>query len=782
MSDVCHLREGAVEAAMSEVMAGSADLGREVVRSATASWEVPEIGFRAPAAGQAELTTVERLLRRACVGLSAMQPVRRIQEPEAAARIDEIVDQLEACLRGAMAFTLTIHDPSGASYIGPNSEIEDELAVVAEEVVSMAVECGMCSMPGTVRTIVMQVPHFNETTVSGFVCEGCGYKTNDVRTTATPSRCGRTHTLTVNERSDLGRQVIKTETAGIEVPELGLRLKPGTLGGKVTTVEGLLADVRQQLGAASRSSDDAAPWAAFLARLDACIAGEDELPFTVILDDPTGNSSIEAVADPDPSMLAVAVVYVAVGSEGASPAYTTQWVTQELDHFDFTTRGADGATTFKQRMIFTDKYYDERTGGPIFLYTGNEGDIVSFYNNTGLIFEFAERLGAFVLFIEHRYYGETLPFGADSFTPENIRLCSSEQALADYAHLLVQIQQGKLLGEYKGLDKSEVIAFGGSYGGMLAAWIRVKYPALVKGSLAASAPILEFEGLVDPTAYNAVITRDFADAAPGCADNIRQVYNNVLPEMRTTASGRRAIGDALRTCKPVESQADVDQVFEWSNSAFAYMSMLDYPAPSDFLRPMPGNPVNVSCKYATALPTQPTDAERIAAFGLAAGVYWNGTGDAECFDIYAQLSPNLGNMTPWDFQACTEMVFPITQTGTTDMFWPAPFNLTAYEEACMQQFGVMPRPYWAQTYYGSNNLEAASNIILSNGVLDPWISGGVTKTVSDSVVAIVIEHGAHHLDLRWSDPADPQSVIDARKQEFELISSWLQDVPSVSIA
>ena len=42
-----------------------------------------------------------------------------------------------------------------------------------------------------------------------------------------------------------------------------------------------------------------------------------------------------------------------------------------------------------------------------------------------------------------------------------------------------------------------VVGFGGSYGGMVGAWFRIKYPNAVDGVVAASAPIWSFTGL-DP--------------------------------------------------------------------------------------------------------------------------------------------------------------------------------------------------------------------------------------------------------------------------------------------
>ncbi|KAK6296333.1 hypothetical protein J4Q44_G00324750, partial [Coregonus suidteri] len=61
----------------------------------------------------------------------------------------------------------------------------------------------------------------------------------------------------------------------------------------------------------------------------------------------------------------------------------------------------------------------------------------------------------------------------------------------------------------------------------------------------------------------------------------------------------------------------------------------------------------------------------------------------------------------------------------------------------------------------------------SNGGLDPWSSGGVTRNISDSVVAIVIPDGAHHLDLRYNNEYDPHSVLSARSLEVEYFKLWI---------
>lgn len=46
--------------------------------------------------------------------------------------------------------------------------------------------------------------------------------------------------------------------------------------------------------------------------------------------------------------------------------------------------------------------------------------------------------------------------------------------------------------------------------------------------------------------------------------------------------------------------------------------------------------------------------------------------------------------------------------------------------------------------------------------------------MSDTVVAVIIPEGAHHLDLRAANPADPPSVLEARRIEKEHIARWIE--------
>lgn len=112
----------------------------------------------------------------------------------------------------------------------------------------------------------------------------------------------------------------------------------------------------------------------------------------------------------------------------------------------------------------------------------------------------------------------------------------------------------------------------------------------------------------------------------------------------------------------------------------------------------------------------------------------------------------------------------------TDMFWPAAWDADAQSDYCFEQFGIHPRRTWAATMYGGRKaLETASNIVFSNGLLDPWSGTGVLENVSESVVSLTLKEGAHHLDLMFSTPDDPEELKEVRKTELMYIAQWIME-------
>jgi lysosomal Pro-X carboxypeptidase len=177
----------------------------------------------------------------------------------------------------------------------------------------------------------------------------------------------------------------------------------------------------------------------------------------------------------------------------------------ETDHF--TSNGA--SSKFSMRYLVNETYAQGKTNPPILFYCGNEGNVTTFWDNSGFMTKnLSVNMSAVLLFGEHRYYGESLPFGKNySWTPQNVSLLTVDQALMDYVKLIKSFKANNTA-----YAKSPVYAFGGSYGGMLAAWFRMKYPHIIQGAHAASAPIMFFPGSVSPYAFNEMVSRTFRDS------------------------------------------------------------------------------------------------------------------------------------------------------------------------------------------------------------------------------------------------------------------------------
>ena len=110
-----------------------------------------------------------------------------------------------------------------------------------------------------------------------------------------------------------------------------------------------------------------------------------------------------------------------------------------------------------------------------------------------------------------------------------------------------------------------------------------------------------------------------------------------------------------------------------------------------------------------------------------------------------------------------------------------PFDLKASIEGCQQQWGVTPRPMWPTVAWGGKRIETASNIVFTNGLLDPWCAaalGAQGRLAADAWVGAVQSYisGAKHrlsmtgLPVNWI----PTTHIRARLRHWRYCVSRLK--------
>jgi len=184
-----------------------------------------------------------------------------------------------------------------------------------QEVLKFPTACSVCySDDAETSMCVTDIPHFKEVIIMSTLCNKCGYKSNEIKGGgAIPSFGTRIH-LQIKHPDDLGREVLKSDTAGIEIPEIELNLGEGGLNGLYTTVEGIMDKIYAQLketnpfqvGDAQRkqhTSNDGGEFSepipktkkfsTFLEKLNGMKEGK--IPFTLIISDPLSNSFVGPV-------------------------------------------------------------------------------------------------------------------------------------------------------------------------------------------------------------------------------------------------------------------------------------------------------------------------------------------------------------------------------------------------------------------------------------------------------------------------------------------------------
>ena len=161
--------------------------------------------------------------------------------------------------------------------------------------------CPACSNEIEIVHHRLEIPHFSDILLVSIACTECGYRHIDtiILGEGDPVRW----TMDVDSPDDLSTRVVRSTTVNIEIPELEMKVETrSACEGFVTNIEGVLSRFEQAVGTVLANPESDEERAAALQTLERLAAAREvAFPFTVILEDPAGNSML--VSDKAEKML-----------------------------------------------------------------------------------------------------------------------------------------------------------------------------------------------------------------------------------------------------------------------------------------------------------------------------------------------------------------------------------------------------------------------------------------------------------------------------------------------
>jgi len=153
---------------------------------------------------------------------------------------------------------------------------------------------GPCPLCGKEIEYIYQtenIPFFSDILIMCGLCEACGFRLTDTVILADqhPTRCE----FEIRSADDLNTRVVRSTTGTITIPELGISIDPGpACQGFVSNVEGVLARIEDAIRTALLSAENEERQNALQGLTTIAGAREGKIPFTLIIEDPSGNSAI----------------------------------------------------------------------------------------------------------------------------------------------------------------------------------------------------------------------------------------------------------------------------------------------------------------------------------------------------------------------------------------------------------------------------------------------------------------------------------------------------------
>ncbi|CDP14439.1 unnamed protein product [Coffea canephora] len=401
---------------------------------------------------------------------------------------------------------------------------------------------------------------------------------------------------------------------------------------------------------------------------------------------------------------------------------------------------------------------EARSNSSILAYLGAEAPLAEDLESIGFLTDNAPWFKALLVYIEHRFYGKSIPLGSMEKAMKNKTMrgyFNLAQALANYAEILLHVK------DKFSAQSSPVIVVGGSYGGMLTSWFRLKYPHIALVALASSDPILYFNHITPQHGYYSIVTKDFKVKSEHCCQIIRKSWFEI-DKVASKPNGLSILSKRFKTCSPLNSSSELKDYLN-----YVYTLAAQYNSPSNY-------PVTEICN---GIDKVPKGTDLLGRIFVGVVSY---KGDNSCYDPLEYAYPSEACIG-WTWQTCSEIVMPIGKSHLSSndtMFPPSPFILLDFIEYCESSYGVSPRPHWI-TNYGCHDIKLVfqrfgSNIIFSNGLRDPYSSAGILLDSACYFLPSITKLRSHCLDILPAGKSDLSYLVAQRKIEVEIIEGWIK--------
>lgn len=154
------------------------------------------------------------------------------------------------------------------------------------------IECPICKSKMVNQYSTTDIPYFGEIIIFTLICNNCGFKRTDLFSVY--EKDPKRYIFKYNNEKDLRIRVIRSGSCTIKIPELGSIIEPGAESeGYITNIEGILNRINDILDMIEKQDQDEASLEKINEirnKIFESIKGKFE--FTLILEDPSGNSAI----------------------------------------------------------------------------------------------------------------------------------------------------------------------------------------------------------------------------------------------------------------------------------------------------------------------------------------------------------------------------------------------------------------------------------------------------------------------------------------------------------